>query len=77
MAHAKANMWRRQNDEIDTRPPSTPVVLVRHSRFVVPPKGDVSVKCATGLVEYRFGRRADKAIRKFSWETAGDGGSEV
>ncbi len=77
MAHAKANMWRRQNDVIDTRPLSTPRVIVRQSPCVVPPKGAVSVKCATGLIEHRFGRRADKAIRKFSWETAGDGGSEI
>lgn len=68
MKHPKANMWRSQA-ALDQRP-----ALRQPRPYVFPgtPKADPSIAVATNIAEPRFGSRADKLLRRFSWEDDGE-----
>lgn len=61
MKHAKANMWRTQEPLI--APPKAGVRLGGH----IPPRGGDAAAIIAGH-EARDTGRADKLLRRFSWE---------
>jgi hypothetical protein len=70
MPHAKAKRWQRQSDEPLSHWAPAPVVLRRgcvDQRRPAPKGGTIAGN--TALTEIQTNRRADKLLRKFSWET--------
>lgn len=68
MTHTKANMWR-QSQPLDRRPLLRPVTPHIDTGA---PKADPTPEMATRIAEQRFGNRADKLLRRFSWQEDGE-----
>lgn len=69
MSHPKANMWRTQ------QPLTAPPRGVKLKANMAPSSTTgraPSPNVATAIAEARFGSRADKLLRRFSWEDGGD-----
>lgn len=65
MKHTHANMWRTQEPLSQRSSPST--YLARTAK-TDPHSVRHRLKSATTAVEMNFKHRADKLLRKFSWE---------
>lgn len=66
--HLHANRWRRSGA---LPRPTSPSVKLRHPFLLndqPPADAEHSCKIATNIAEQRFGNRADKLLRRFSWQ---------
>lgn len=67
--HLHANMWRRSGEVAPLK--SSPSIKRRDPLLLADAPladGEHSARIATNIAEARFGSRADKLLRRFSWQ---------